>query len=48
MLYGGLTLAVAVALLIAGMSLFDAVAHAFTTVATGGYSTHSASIAYFD
>ncbi|WP_423922548.1 TrkH family potassium uptake protein [Candidatus Poriferisodalis sp.] len=48
LLYGGLTLAVAVGLLIAGMSLFDAVAHAFTTVATGGYSTHSASIAYFD
>ncbi len=48
MLYGGLTAAVAVALLIAGMSLFDAVAHAFTTVATGGYSTHSASVAYFD
>ena len=48
MIYGGLTAAVALALLLAGMSLFDAVAHAFTTVATGGYSTHSASIAYFD
>ncbi len=32
----------------AGMSGFDAVAHAFTTVATGGYSTHDASIGYFD
>ncbi len=48
MLYGGLTAMVAVALLLAGMSVFDAVAHAFTTVATGGYSTHSDSIAYFD
>ena len=48
MLYGALTLAVAIALLIAGMSLFDAVAHAFATVATGGYSTRSASIAHFD
>lgn len=29
------------------MSLYDAVCHAFTTIATGGFSTHSASIAYF-
>ena len=48
MIYGALTAAVALGLVAAGMSLFDAVAHAFTTVATGGYSTHSASIAYFD
>ena len=48
MLYGGFTLAVALGLLAAGASLFDAVAHAFTTVATGGFSTHSASIAHFD
>jgi trk system potassium uptake protein TrkH len=32
----------------AGMTLFDAVCHAFTTVATGGFSTHDASLAYFD
>jgi trk system potassium uptake protein TrkH len=32
----------------AGMSGFDAIAHSFTTIATGGYSTHDASIAYFD
>ena len=31
-----------------GMSGFDAVAHAMTTIATGGFSTHDASIAYFD
>jgi trk system potassium uptake protein TrkH len=30
------------------MSLFDAVAHSFSSVATAGYSTHDASIAYFD
>ena len=48
MIYGALTAAVALGLVAAGTSLFDAVAHAFTTVATGGYSTHSASIAYFD
>lgn len=31
-----------------GMSGFDAICHAFTTVATGGYSTHDASMGYFD
>lgn len=30
-----------------GMSAFDAMAHAMTTVATGGYSTRDASIGYF-
>jgi trk system potassium uptake protein TrkH len=30
------------------MSLFDAICHAFTTVATGGFSTHDASMAYFN
>ena len=29
------------------MSLYDAVCHSFTTIATGGFSTHSSSIAYF-
>jgi trk system potassium uptake protein TrkH len=31
-----------------GMSAFDAVNHAMTTVATGGFSTHDASFAWFD
>jgi trk system potassium uptake protein TrkH len=30
------------------MALFDAVGHAFSTVATGGFSTHDASLGYFD
>lgn len=30
-----------------GLSLFDAVNHSFTTLSTGGYSTHSESIAFF-
>lgn len=30
-----------------GMCLFDAVNHALATIATGGFSTHTASIAYF-
>lgn len=35
-------------LLIGGMSLFDAINHSFTTMATGGFSTKQASIAAFD
>ncbi len=30
-----------------GMGLFDAFCHTFATMATGGFSTHNASIAYF-
>lgn len=33
---------------IAGMSAFDAVNHAFSVCATGGFSTRSASIGYYD
>jgi len=32
----------------AGMTVFDAINHAMTTVSTGGFSTHDKSIAYFD
>ena len=32
----------------AGMDLFDAICHAFSTVAIGGFSTHDASIGYFE
>jgi trk system potassium uptake protein len=32
----------------AGMSRLDAVVHAMTTIATGGYSNHDASMGYFD
>ena len=31
-----------------GMSAFDALCHAFSTIATGGFSTHDASIGHFD
>lgn len=31
-----------------GMNVFDAICHSFTTMATGGYSTKQASIAYYD
>jgi len=33
---------------LAGMSFFDAINHAMTTVSTGGFSTHDQSLAYFD
>jgi len=32
---------------ISGMDLFDSIAHAMTTIATGGFSTHNDSIGYF-
>ncbi len=34
--------------LLAGMNLLDATVHAMTTVATGGFSTHDASLGYFE
>lgn len=47
-IYTGLTLACASAYWLAGMSLFDAIGHSFSTVAIGGFSTHDASIGYYD
>ncbi|MEP5765906.1 MAG: TrkH family potassium uptake protein [Halieaceae bacterium] len=43
-----LTVLCGVAYKLAGMSSFDAICHAFSTVAIGGFSTHDASIGYFD
>jgi trk system potassium uptake protein TrkH len=45
--YLGFTVACALAYWLAGMSLFDAVAHAMSTVSLGGFSTHDASFAWF-
>jgi trk system potassium uptake protein TrkH len=42
-----LTMLCAVAYWLAGMTGFEAVAHAMTTIATGGFSTSDASIGYF-
>ena len=42
------TIAEAILLTFGGMSIFDAVCHSFTTMATGGYSTKQASIAFYD
>ena len=48
MIYLALTFTCALAYWLAGMNLFDAVGHAFTTVATGGFSTHDASLGYYE
>ena len=47
-IYLGLTIACALAYWAAGMTLFDAVCHSFSTIAIGGFSTHDASMGYFD
>ena len=47
-IYLVLTIACTLAYWSAGMTLFDAVAHSYSTVAIGGFSTHDASIGYFD
>jgi trk system potassium uptake protein len=46
--YLTLSVATAIALLLAGMNLYDAVVHTFTTVATGGFSPKTASIGFYD
>ncbi|SCZ64461.1 TrkH family potassium uptake protein [Thiohalomonas denitrificans] len=46
-IYLGLTVACVLAYWVAGMSFFDAVGHAFSTVAIGGFSTHDASMGFF-
>lgn len=47
-IYLGLTVVCAIAYWLAGMSVFDAISHAFSTIATGGFSTHDQSMGYFD
>lgn len=47
-LYLGLTVACAGAYWLTGMGVFDAICHAFSTVAIGGFSTHDASLKFFD
>ena len=46
-LYFGITVVCAFCYWMAGMSVFDAMCHSFSTVAIGGFSTHDASIGYF-
>ncbi|MDZ4730874.1 MAG: TrkH family potassium uptake protein [Xanthomonadales bacterium] len=47
-IYVGITIACTLAYWLGGMSMFDAVGHAFSTVAIGGFSTHDASLAFWD
>lgn len=46
-IYFTLTIVCSLCYWLAGMSFFDAVAHSFSTVAIGGFSTHDASMGYF-
>jgi len=46
-IYTTLTFGCALVYWIQGMSVFDSIAHSFTTLATGGFSTHNESIGYF-
>ncbi|WOI53835.1 TrkH family potassium uptake protein [Parvularcula sp. LCG005] len=46
-IYLGMTIVCAIIYGLLGMTAFDAVNHAMTTVSTGGYSTHDSSFGYF-
>jgi trk system potassium uptake protein TrkH len=46
--YLAFTISCFVFYMLAGMGWFDALCHAFSTVAIGGFSTHDLSIGYFD
>lgn len=48
LIYVLLTVACALALWLAGMPAFDAIGHSFSTIAIGGFSTHDASIGYYN
>lgn len=46
-IYGGLTLACTVSYRVAGMTWFDAIGHAFSTVSIGGFSNHDDSLGHY-
>lgn len=46
-IYLGLTVTCTLAYWLAGMTFFDAISHSFSTVAIGGFSTHDASMGFF-
>ena len=48
MIYCALTFLLTVIYTVEGMTLFDALCHAFGTMATGGFSTYNASLGHFD
>lgn len=47
-IYLALTISCTLAYWAAGMTFFDAICHSFSTIAIGGFSTHDASLGYFD
>nr|MBO4518145.1 TrkH family potassium uptake protein [Clostridia bacterium] len=47
-IYVALTLLEALLLLCGGMSVYDAILHAFSTAGTGGFGVHDGSIAYYN
>jgi trk system potassium uptake protein len=48
LVYVGLTVMCAAAYWVAGMDLFDAIAHSLSTVSTAGFSTHDAALDYWN
>ena len=48
LIYVGYTVAETILLQLAGMSFFDAINHALSTLSTGGFSTKNASVAYWN
>ncbi len=48
LVYSGLTLFCFLALVAAGMNIFDGIAHSMTIIATGGFSTKNMSIGHFN
>lgn len=48
LIYFGFTAMETIALKLAGMSFFDAINHAMSTLSTGGFSTKNASVAYWN
>ena len=47
-IYLGLTVACAISYSLAGMTIFDAICHSFSTIAIGGFSTHDSSIGFYE
>lgn len=48
LIYVGLNVLCTLSFWIAGMNFFDALCHSFGTIALGGFSTHDASVGYFN
>jgi trk system potassium uptake protein TrkH len=48
LVYVGITIACVLSLSFAGMGWFDAICHSFSAMALGGFSTHDASVGFFD